>query len=565
MRILKARHLGLMILPFLALVGCNDLQPALLAPDDTPVFHGDDGEHSHGRYSHISWVPRTDISQYAVEFTYQAAFRNGYTTCYAWTGSNFASTSCTGAGGYAGVGDIIYEGIGATPLSYGDGTSTGVLFFQVTSANPSSITLENWIFGVAMDRNTGQPNPIHEYAGVGPYTAASITCCRVYGLQNPGTSSGSLNYGVQVMVTPGQGNFSALSNLPPIVNVAQGGVQTWSVPANSPAGNTLRWSMSDPAAVGVGGTQPADLTINSASGLKSWDTDGKMLGYYWSHVTIEEIDGTEVVGMVQVDYLIRLLEEVPDNNAPFFTDPPFCNASTDATVNELLSFLVTAQDPDVDDLVTLTGSGIPSGATFSPPAPANPISANFSWTPTTTGSRLVTFIATDPHGAQALCPVTINVVTALEPDPDPDPDPVDPENVQRPSIEIQDVTITSATKGSGSTADGHFVILNASGGDDTYVTLHDVSLTFGSVARRGVRDSYTATCSITPVAALLANGDTLDPNEAKHYGFECGTFDPEIVSGANELTATVTVGSMTNQLGESRDGPPPTNSSPFWF
>lgn len=164
--------------------------------------------------------------------------------------------------------------------------------------------------------------------------------------------------------------------------------------------------------------------------------------------------------------------------------------------------------------------------------------------------------------ADGTSPVLSDLIIRTTGTDEPPPPVGGGDGVQRPSIDIRDVTITGATKGTGSTATGHFTILNASGGDQTFVTLHNVELTFFSVARRGVRNTYTASCTITPVPP---QGDTLDPNQAKRYDYEGCTFSPDIVTGANELTATVRVGSMTNQLGESRAGPPPTNSMPWRF
>jgi PKD repeat protein len=394
----------LILAAFVGAAACD--RPVTDPGTGTPVpqFHGD-GEHSHGRYSHISWEPRPDIGTYAVEFTYQAAFRRGYSTCYQWTGSGFATTSCTGLGGRAGTGDIIRETIapGGSALKFGDGTSTGVLHFLVTSTNASATTIEDWIFVVALDPATGAPNIVKNYAGAGPYTADNYDCCRIDGLRNSGD-----NYGVQTLVTPGTGARSALSNLPPIVNVPQGGVRTWNVPTTSPDGRTLRWSLSNPATT-VGGAQPAGMSIDANTGVVSWNTDGRTLGYYWSNVTIEELAGAVVVGRVAVDYLVRLVAAGTANDPPYFTAPAFCGSSTSGTVGQPISFAVTTADPNAADVVTLVASGVPAGATFNPPAPANPISALFSWTPATTGPRVITFIATDPHGAQALCPVTINV------------------------------------------------------------------------------------------------------------------------------------------------------------
>jgi hypothetical protein len=400
-----------------ALAGACD-RPMVEPNEDrlAPSFHSEDGSnHSHGRYSHITWVPRPDIGTYAVEFTYQAAFRRGYSTCYQWSGAAFTTTACTGPNGRAGTGDIIRETIanGGSALRFGDGGTTGVLHFLVTSTNPSSTTIEDWIFVVALDPATGTPNIVRQYAGPGPYTAENYDCCRIGGLRNSGS-----NYGVQTLVTPGAGVVSAVSNLPPIVNVPQGGDRTWLVPAASPAGRTLRWSLTSPATT-VGGAQPAGMSIDPNTGLVTWTTDGRALGYYWSNITIEELDGGTVVGSVAVDYLIHLVAEDLANNPPVFTEPGFCSSSLSATINQLVSFNVGATDPDVGNLITLVGSGIPAGATFLPPAPANPISASFSWTPTTAGPRLITFVATDPAGAQALCAVTINVQQSAPPSADP--------------------------------------------------------------------------------------------------------------------------------------------------
>ncbi|CAN5749574.1 hypothetical protein BH23GEM3_BH23GEM3_03980 [soil metagenome] len=425
---------ALLLAPLLAglLVSCADKPTEPINPADTPSAHGD-GHHSHGRYSHITWVPRPDIGSFAVEFTYQAAFRRGYSTCYTWTGSSFATTPCTGPNGRAGTGDIILETIAplGSPLRFGDGQETGRLHFLVTSMNPSPVAAQDWIFVVALDPNTGTPNIIHSYSTNGPFVANNYDCCRISGLRNVGDT-----YGVQTIVTPGTGNRSPVSNLPPIRNVVRGGVQTWGVPANDADGDPLRWSLTSVAATGLFGAQPALMSIDPGTGVVSWNTDGRDLGLYWSNITIEELnpDGS-VKGFVGVDYLINLVETTPGNTPPLFTSPTFCSGSVSTTVNQPLSFTVAASDPDAGDVVTLVGSGIPAGATFSPGPAANPASTQFSWTPPTTGPRLVTFTATDPAGAQTLCPITIQV---REPDPDPDTLTV--------NVRINPATINLATK-----------------------------------------------------------------------------------------------------------------------
>ena len=131
-----------------------------------------------------------------------------------------------------------------------------------------------------------------------------------------------------------------------------------------------------------------------------------------------------------------------------------------------------------------------------------------------------------------------------------------PLDIQRPSIKIEQVQITSATR--AGTAEGSFVIRNASGGEDTVVTLGEVTLTFRSDGRR-VRTWHTATCDVTP----LATGYELDPAQAETFTYACETFVPAIPETAVEATAVVTVATISNQVGVERNGPPRTTSSPL--
>ena len=107
---------------------------------------------------------------------------------------------------------------------------------------------------------------------------------------------------------------------------------------------------------------------------------------------------------------------------------------------------------------------------------------------------------------------------------------------------------------------GSFVIHNGSGGNDTLVTLGDVTVTFRSDGRR-VRTWHSATCDVTP----LATGYVLQPAEAKVFTYACTDFAPAIPQTAGEVTAAVTVTEMWNQSRARRNGPPRTTSTPFRF
>jgi hypothetical protein len=98
-----------------------------------------------------------------------------------------------------------------------------------------------------------------------------------------------------------------------------------------------------------------------------------------------------------------------DNHAPAINAP----SSASVAVGDSLHFSVVASDQDAGDSVTLTGSGLPAGATLSPnPATGNPATAEFNFTPTASQAGhtfTVTFSASDNHGANAsaTCQITV--------------------------------------------------------------------------------------------------------------------------------------------------------------
>jgi hypothetical protein len=97
---------------------------------------------------------------------------------------------------------------------------------------------------------------------------------------------------------------------------------------------------------------------------------------------------------------------------PVFDLPPSPQANHTFTMSPgmRLSFVVEASDADGLDAVTLGASGLPPGASFPIPAPANPAVATFSWTPTQAGRHVIQFLATDSTGRSAPAyPVIIDV------------------------------------------------------------------------------------------------------------------------------------------------------------
>lgn len=114
---------------------------------------------------------------------------------------------------------------------------------------------------------------------------------------------------------------------------------------------------------------------------------------------------------------------------PVFDIPPSPQSGSALTVNlgDTLTFSIQASDADTDDVVLISVSDLPTGATFPIPAPANPVGSIFSWTPTAdqVGSYVIVFTASDdtdmsafPHfiavevKEEANQPPTVGAITA---------------------------------------------------------------------------------------------------------------------------------------------------------
>jgi hypothetical protein len=102
------------------------------------------------------------------------------------------------------------------------------------------------------------------------------------------------------------------------------------------------------------------------------------------------------------------------NSAPTISAPPTQSAAVAVT----LTFTVTAADaPDPAEIVTLTVTGLPTGATFTS-VPGNPTSGTFTWTPISGQGGLVvtvTFTATDNGSPVLSTPAQTIISVAQEP------------------------------------------------------------------------------------------------------------------------------------------------------
>lgn len=402
---------------------------SLMVPVTTSYANGDD-PHTHFRYGHYSWRPAGGTT---IEFTIQNGFRrNGY-SCI--DPSTLAGTSCSGGDGLPGAGDMFAEFIGFTQFFPGDGSliasPVGPLLYVVTSIDPAN----NWLFALALDPASLpalDTTISHTYAAPGDYLAFTDSCCRISAVAgvNAHINNPDGPYRVETVVNVDTGNSSPVSAMHPIVLCPIGEVCNFSVPGADPDGDALNFRLSTSSEAGGGFTQPGPLFAPNAatvsvSGVYTWDTTGATLGpagtntLYSTQVTIEDIDASgSVKSKVALDFLIQLVPcppegcEPPEFPPPPPGEPPVCNTTQVVNLGGTLTFMVAASDPNPADTVTLNVAGLPLGATMTPPLPTsgNPVSSDFSWTPTApdVGTVVVNFTATSPDGS-ALCPVTIEV------------------------------------------------------------------------------------------------------------------------------------------------------------
>ena len=395
-------------------------------------------EATHFRYGHYTWEPGSGT---AVSFTLQNAFKRSvyFMTCVNLT--TLQDQSCSAEDGYPAVGDVIRESVGGTTFDPGDQMTIGgdALLYLVTSIDP----VADWLFGVALD-TTALPNLVtnitHDYGSGSDATTFlgfSDSCCRLGANDTPNAhiNNPDGNYRIETQVTPGHPNRPPVSALPPIVGCPINGLCTFRVVAFDPDGDALRFRLSTSDEAGrpgeanspppfiQPGPPPASnaATIDPQTGQYTWDTNGATLGpegfntLYSTQVTIEDVDGSgQAKSKVAVDFLIQLTPNL--GSPPAFEAPtPACGSTIALAFGKPTRFTVQAMDPDEGQQITLNVAGLPAGATLSPRLPftsGSPASVDFSWTPEggAVQSSVITFIATDNLGQQALCSLTLSTV-----------------------------------------------------------------------------------------------------------------------------------------------------------
>jgi len=327
---------------------------------------------THGRSLQLTWHTHDGS---AVEFHSTVSFRRSYF-------------------GAPNVGDPI----GEPCLYFGDGDQTcGATVIQVDAAN---------------DVLTAEVQVEHTYAGPGPFQAELSGCCRLSAPQHINNPDGE--FVARTTVDLAATTANPVSTISPIVDCRPSTVCSFTIPASDPDGGAMRYRLATATEAGNGSfEQPGPpyaasaAAIDATTGRYTWDTTGATLNadggdtYYSTQVVIENLNNAgATVTTSPVDFFIRITTSA--NQAPVFTAPtPVDGTVINAGLGSPVSFSIAASDPDAADLVGLSVLNKPSGATFTT-SQANPASGTFTWTPSAAGQQLLTLVAADNHGLQAL-------------------------------------------------------------------------------------------------------------------------------------------------------------------
>ena len=341
---------------------------------------------THFRYGNLSWrqLP-SDPTGRTIEFKLTMGFRYGY-------------FSTTNPPPMPVVGSVISNTVanGAVPFAYGDGASITNFNFIVTSVN------------TADDFLVAEATLVRSYTTNGTYTASIESANRISTLQN--NSNG--RYRIASTVNVGVANSSPITTLPPVINLPfDQSAAAFTIPASDPNGNPLTFSLATATDLpGYTFTQPTGLSLTS-SGQATFDTRSpKAVNQLYSAI-VKISDGQS---FVIVDFVIKI---VAPSTPPVFVYggiTPANNATIQSYVGCPVSFTVRATDTDpTSNTITLQGVGIPQGAVFSPVTGSNTVTSPFSLTPTTEGTSVVSFIAQDNIGNQAITNVTLRVLQPL--------------------------------------------------------------------------------------------------------------------------------------------------------
>jgi hypothetical protein len=320
--------------------------------------------------------------------------------------------------------------VSANPISFGDGL-TFTPTFTITSID------------VGNDTVIATTNVLHTYTNIANNISYLAFWTGTNRLSQPPLLNGwDQPWRIEALVRPGSTNRAPSTALPAVITVQRGNNITFTVPgSDQDITDQLRFRLATVAesGFGVAGSPnpqlqnvPPGLTIGRDTGVVTWNNSTLAFGMYTAQFVIEDIPAgsdpatATAKSKTVVDVLLNIVNvtgTAPTALIDGLATPKTFNVEEGQTV----TFSVGGTDPDLDPgtgtpttLLTLTGSGVPVGATNVPSLPftgKSPVNSNFTWVANALQgtSRVIAFTVTDPTGLQKSNSVTIFIETNKPP------------------------------------------------------------------------------------------------------------------------------------------------------
>jgi hypothetical protein len=328
--------------------------------------------------------------------SYAAHFRSGTISWRVVSGNTIEFKVSQSYGGWAFGGGYTLGSVQYMDnLLFGNGNYAPINL-TITSINAA----EGWWYG--------ESTITYTYPTSGNYTAYFSSCCRISNLSN----NANQNWRNETIVNVGGNNNSPVTTVPATINLPAGiSAAAYQIPGFDPDGDALTYSLATSAEMG-GGLNPSGLSINSTTGLMSFNTIGRPIGSLWN-VAITIRDGKT---KVTVDFIIKITQS---STPPYFDYlvTPSNGQVFQISPGQNINFIVRSKDNDPGSTVSTSAVGLPPFSSTNPALPTNgnPSQSTFSWTPTANqfGTYVINFTATDDVGVQASTSVTI--VVSLKP------------------------------------------------------------------------------------------------------------------------------------------------------
>ncbi|HET7497134.1 MAG TPA: putative Ig domain-containing protein, partial [Candidatus Eisenbacteria bacterium] len=317
-----------------------------------------------------------------------------WTPSFTQSGSYNVTFTATNALGGSATTAITVNNVDRAPAVTAPATASGaentLITFTVTASDPD---------GDAITSLTGAPLPSGAtFTANGSNTSGTFSWTPSFtqsGSYNVTfTASNALNGTATTAITVTNSDRAPVVTAPPTASGQVGVLLTFTVSASDPDGDAIT-SLSG-APLPSGATFTANGT--NTAGTFSWTpTTGQAGNYSVTFTAANALTGSATTAITIAP---------PGDAPPQVSAPP--TASGDE--NTLITFTVTASDPDADPIASLTAAPLPSGATFT--ANATNTAGTFSWTPSfsQSGSYNVTFTATNALTGSATTAITVNNV-----------------------------------------------------------------------------------------------------------------------------------------------------------